>query len=129
MAELSGGIRFIKGIGEQRAKLLARLGIRTLRDLTSYFPRDYQDRTIIKKVPDVKDGESVCISALVLNAPRASRIRKGMELLKFRAVPTIPEPLISPTSTAPILKTNSKSARNMCFSANSPANRAVCRNL
>jgi len=85
MAELSGGIRFIKGIGEQRAKLLARLGICTLRDLISYFPRDYQDRTIIKKVPDVKDGESVCISALVLNAPRASRIRKGMELLKFRA--------------------------------------------
>ncbi len=38
MEELSGGIRFIKGIGEQRARALEKLGIFTLYDLVSYFP-------------------------------------------------------------------------------------------
>ena len=39
MADLSTDVRTIKGIGEQRAKSLEKLGIRTLRDLISWFPR------------------------------------------------------------------------------------------
>ena len=38
MAELSTNVRYIKGIGETRAKALEKLGITTLRDLISYFP-------------------------------------------------------------------------------------------
>ena len=41
MAELSTNVRYIKGIGETRAKALEKLGITTLRDLISYFPRSY----------------------------------------------------------------------------------------
>ena len=44
MPELSTSVRYIKGIGEQRAKSLEKLRIFTLRDLISYFPRDYEDR-------------------------------------------------------------------------------------
>lgn len=84
MAELDGGIRFIKGIGEQRAKLLSKLGINTLRELLNYFPRDYEDRTAIKRIADVADGESVCILASVVSPPTLARIRRGMELVKFR---------------------------------------------
>ena len=39
MPELSTDVRYIKGVGEQRAKALARLGVRTLGDLLNYFPR------------------------------------------------------------------------------------------
>lgn len=39
MADLNTDVRYIKGIGEQRAKALGKLGIATLRDLISYFPR------------------------------------------------------------------------------------------
>ena len=35
MADLNTDVRYIKGIGEQRAKALGKLGIATLRDLTS----------------------------------------------------------------------------------------------
>ena len=32
----------LKGVGEKTGKLFERLGIVTLRDLLSYYPRDYQ---------------------------------------------------------------------------------------
>ncbi len=84
MTEPSGGIRFIKGIGEQRARALEKLGIFTLYDLVSYFPRDYQDRSAVKTLDAVADGEAACVRALVISSPVLSRVRKGMELVKFR---------------------------------------------
>lgn len=84
MAELNDSIQFIKGIGEQRAKSLLKLGIVTLNDLVSYFPRDYQDRSEIKELDTIKDGDTACVKALVVSSPVLSRIRKGMELVKFR---------------------------------------------
>ena len=44
MATLNTDIRYIKGVGEARAKSLAKLGITDLRSLLSYFPRAYDDR-------------------------------------------------------------------------------------
>jgi ATP-dependent DNA helicase RecG len=82
--DLNGGVRFIKGIGEQRARSLERLGILTLYDLISYFPRDYQDRSLIKSLDAVSDGETACVRALVVASPVLNRVRKGMELVKFR---------------------------------------------
>ena len=38
MADLHTTVRYIQGIGEQRAKSLQKLRIATLRDLISYFP-------------------------------------------------------------------------------------------
>ena len=48
MADLNTDVRYIKGIGEQRAKALGKLGIATLQDLISYFPRAYDDRTALR---------------------------------------------------------------------------------
>ncbi len=86
MPELTTDVRYIKGVGEQRAKSLAKLGIRTLKDLISYFPRAYDDRRNYKKVTDLEDGETACVEAMVASAPTLSRIRKGLELVKLRAV-------------------------------------------
>ena len=86
MADLGADVRYIKGIGEQKAKALAKLGIRTLRDLISYFPRAYDDRRAVVKIKDLRDGESACVEAMVAAAPTLSRVRKGLELVKLRAV-------------------------------------------
>ena len=43
MADLNTDIRYIKGVGETRAKALHKLGIATLGDLLSYFPRRWED--------------------------------------------------------------------------------------
>lgn len=43
MAELNTDVRFVRGVGEARAKSLAKLGITDLKSLISYFPRAYED--------------------------------------------------------------------------------------
>lgn len=47
--DLNKNVQFIKGVGEARAKLLNRLGIYELKDLITYYPRTYEDRSIPKK--------------------------------------------------------------------------------
>ncbi len=37
-------VNALPGIGPKRARLLAKLGVTTIRDLLFHFPRDYQDR-------------------------------------------------------------------------------------
>jgi len=79
-------VRYIKGIGEAREKLLGKLGIRTLRDLVGYFPRAYEDRTQFKMISDLAVDETVCVRAMAATAPRLSHIRRGLDIVKLRAV-------------------------------------------
>ena len=79
-------VRYLKGVGEARAKALGKLGIFTFGDLVNYFPRAYEDRTQFSPIMAAPLEEPVCIRALVANAPTLSRIRRGMELVKLRAV-------------------------------------------
>ena len=86
MADFSTDVRYIKGIGEQRAKVLQKLGIANLRDLISYFPRTYEDRRAYKRIADLVAGESACVRAVVADEPRLSHVRKGLDLVKLRVV-------------------------------------------
>ena len=85
MADLNTDVRYIKGIGEKRAQALNKLGVFSLFDLISFFPRRYEDRSLIKPIALVQNGEAVCISAVVAEEPRLSRIRRGLDLVRFRA--------------------------------------------
>ena len=86
MAYLDTDVRYCKGIGEKKAQLLNKLGVFTVHDLVSYFPRKYEDRSQFKPIALTCDGEVACIKALVADTPRLMRIRRGMELVKFRVV-------------------------------------------
>jgi len=86
MPDLTSDIRYIKGIGEQRAKSLARLGIRTLGDLLHYFPRTYEDRTVFRPIGEVLPEETACLRAMVATEPRLTHVRRGMDLVKLRIV-------------------------------------------
>lgn len=86
MADLNTDVRYIKGIGEQRAKALGKLGIATLRDLISYFPRAYDDRSALRRIADLVPGETAGVAAMVASPPTISHIRKGLDLVKLRAV-------------------------------------------
>lgn len=52
---LDKDVKYIKGVGEARAKTLNKLGIYTLEDLITYYPRDYEDRSKEKDLCDVED--------------------------------------------------------------------------
>lgn len=56
-------VQFVKNVGPTRVKLLNKLNVMTLSDLISYFPRNYEDRGVAKKLSDCKDGEEVLIKA------------------------------------------------------------------
>lgn len=84
MADLKTDIRYIKGIGEQRAKSLKKLGISTLFDLISYFPRAYEDRSVFRTIGSLLPEDTACVRALVISTPRLSHIRKGLDLVKLR---------------------------------------------
>ena len=86
MAQLDTDIRYIKGIGETRAKALQKLGIATLGDLLSYFPRRWEDRTLTRPIRELAVGEYACVRAMLANDPTASRISGGRTLVKARAV-------------------------------------------
>lgn len=49
-------VQFLKGAGPGRARLLERLGVRTIGDLLFHFPRDYADRTRLSTVADAPIG-------------------------------------------------------------------------
>ena len=86
MASLHTDIRYIKGVGEARARSLAKLGITDLFSLLSYFPRAYEDRRAYKTIAGLTPGEMSCVCAVVAGEPKLSRIRKGLDLVKLRVV-------------------------------------------
>ncbi len=51
---LSQPIQFLKGIGERRAEVLAKYGVRTVHDLFFYVPRRYLDRTSIVTIAQLR---------------------------------------------------------------------------
>ena len=86
MSTLSKNIQYIKGVGEEQARLFAKLGIRSVAGLLRYFPRDYEDRTVFKPISELDDGDNVCVQAMIAAAPRLSRITGGRDLVRVRAV-------------------------------------------
>ena len=63
--ELKDDVKFVKGVGPNRVKLLNKLNIYTLEDLITYFPREYEDRSKTKKIADTENGEECLIEGIV----------------------------------------------------------------
>ena len=87
-AELSGGtaeksVCYLKGVGPQKAKLLEKLGIRTVADLCEYFPCRHEDRRFITEIASLRDGEPALVSGFADRA-ELSRIRGNLQILKAR---------------------------------------------
>ncbi len=82
-ADRNRPIQFLKGVGEKRAALFARLGIHTVGDLLSYYPARYEDWSQIAPIATAPIGEPCCVRATLLGKPVEHRIRKGLVLYKF----------------------------------------------
>src|SRR5262245_1728262 len=52
---LATPVEFVRGVGPQRAELLAKLDLRTAGDLLFFFPRDYQDLTDKREIADLEE--------------------------------------------------------------------------
>ena len=83
MADLSQDVKYVKGVGPNRVVLLNRLGIYTLEDLISYYPREHEDRSKVKPIAELVDGEETLIRAMAVSRISEVRIRKGFTLYKL----------------------------------------------
>ena len=73
------------GIGAVKKEAYARLGIRTVGDLLTHYPKGYEDRGNIRLLSE-SDGLSKSAYVLtVATEPRSARIKGRTSLLKFRA--------------------------------------------
>jgi len=77
---LSTEIRMIKGVGPQRAELLAQRGIHTLEDLLGYLPFRYEDRIHFSKVKDIQPNGVYTIRARMMSG-QAVRSMRGRDAI------------------------------------------------
>ena len=83
MIDLNKDVKYVKGVGPNKAKLLNKLNIFTLKDLITYYPRDYEDRSIITSLRDVKDCEKYTIEAVALTEVNVRYINRNRSLEKL----------------------------------------------
>ena len=70
-------IRKLKGVGEKRAALFAKLGAPTVGDLLRLYPRDYQDWSEVTPISEAGIGEVCVVRGEVVSPPTEQRIRGG----------------------------------------------------
>ncbi len=66
----------LKGFGEKRAEQFEKLGIRSVGDLITFYPRAYEDWTSVQKINTLTEGGTFCIRAS-LGTPVSNAIVKG----------------------------------------------------
>jgi ATP-dependent DNA helicase RecG len=64
---LQTNVQMVKGVGPQRAELLAQRGISTLEDLLNYLPFRYEDRIHFSKIKDVQPDGTYTLRARVMS--------------------------------------------------------------
>ena len=84
MARLTDPVSILKGVGPARVKQFANLNIFTLGDLICHFPRGYEDRTRLLTIDKLEVDQPACFKAMVMNHPRTTHIRKGLDLTKVQ---------------------------------------------
>ncbi len=62
--DLDKDVKYVKGVGPNRVQLLNKLGIFTLKDLITYYPRTYEDRSKPKNIAECINGEEVLIEVI-----------------------------------------------------------------
>ena len=83
MIDLKQDVKYVKGVGPNRVKLLNKLNIYTIKDLITYYPREYEDRSIVTKLNEVKDGEKYTIEATALTEVNVRYINRNRSFEKL----------------------------------------------
>ena len=81
--DLNKDVKYVKTVGPNRVKLLNKLKIYTLKDLITYYPRDYEDRSKPKNIAELVDGEEALIEVMATSKMSEVRIGKNRTILKL----------------------------------------------
>lgn len=86
MLSYNTDIRYLKGVGEKRARFLAKPGIDCVGALLNYYPRSYRDLSQTKLIYDTLLFENVCIKAKIITSITEHKVRAKMVLYKFKVM-------------------------------------------
>ena len=81
--ELKESIRTIKGIGEKSEKLFNKLGINTVEELLSFYPREYDIFGSIEPVGNASEGKTIIIEVSLSARPQLLK-RKNLNIIQCR---------------------------------------------
>ena len=79
-------LQYLKGVGDVKAALFQRLGIFTIEDVITHYPRDYEDRSRLKKIIQLEDAQKVSFEGVIASKPVESRPRRGFVITRVSIV-------------------------------------------
>ena len=83
MLDLTKDVKYVKGVGPNRVKLLNKIEIYNLGDLITYYPRDYEDRSKPRMIQNLVDGEDSLIKAVAVSRVVEIRLKNRMCMYKL----------------------------------------------
>lgn len=81
MTTLQDAVTVLKGIGRQKASELAKLGIQSIEDLLSYYPYRYEDRSQLKPVHLLEEGNIETVLGTIVQTQELYP-RRGLKMLR-----------------------------------------------
>lgn len=75
-------IKFLKGVGEKRAKQFNKLGVYSIDALLHFYPRAYEDWSKIVSINNAPFDQKCCVKATVTYNPTSRRARSGIMLFE-----------------------------------------------
>lgn len=82
MTLLASPIASVPRVGPAYQKKLKKIGIATVHDLLFYFPRTYEDFSVITPINQVKEGNIYCIKGTLLEITQVRTFKKRMALVQ-----------------------------------------------
>jgi ATP-dependent DNA helicase RecG len=80
---LATPLQFVKGVGPQRARLLANLGLHTVEDALYYLPTRHEDRSRLTPLQSLRPGEVTTVTGTIraVSPPPRGRPRAPLSVL------------------------------------------------
>ena len=79
--ELTDDIKQVRGVGVKKEAALARLGIVTVYDLLTYYPRAYEDQSRVTHIADLQPGARVTVMGVIRTVMDRPTRRRGFTVL------------------------------------------------
>ena len=79
--KFSDTISKVRGVGVKKAAAFARLGIQTVYDLLTYYPRAYEDQSRVTPIARLHAGERATVLAVIQRVTERQARRRGFTIL------------------------------------------------
>ena len=78
---IQDSVTVLKGVGKQKAADLQKLGIMTIGDLLGHYPYRYEDRSQMKPLREMREGDIETVTGVILQAQDIYP-RRGLKMLR-----------------------------------------------